>query len=268
MVIGLGMMAVSAASAKNDYKQLIKTENVEEKTYDIEESFDNIEIGVGMNDLIVKRSEDKAAHFFCTETERIKYNVEVKNNTLYIKEKNNKTLINIVSFANSPSNVLYLPKDTYESVTGTLGSGDIIIDEAFSFADLSLKVGSGDVKISNVKCQNLFKAHTGSGAINATSVTSEGSFEATTGSGRIELTSCVGTTVELKTGSGRIVFDDCDGTDLKMSTGSGDIRGTLRTGKAFTTKAGSGDVIVPSGTKENGTCEVKTGSGDIEISVP
>ena len=267
MAIGAAMMTVSAVSARNDFTQLVKTSESEVKTYDITEDFNNIEINVGMNDIIIQRSEDNAAHFTCAETEKITYNVNVKNNTLVIKEKQNKSLVDLISFNNSPSNVLALPKDTYESVTGSLGSGDITMDDTFSFDELSLKVGSGDINVNKVLCKENFDVHTSSGRITATDVTSGGAFEAKTGSGRIELTNCLGLAVELKTGSGRITLDNCDGTSLNISTGSGDIRGTLRTGKSFTAKAGSGDVVVPASIEGNGTCKIKTGSGDIEIAV-
>ncbi len=267
MALGTGMMTVSAASARTNFTELIRTDEYEVKTYDITEDFENIEIGVGMNDIIFQKSANKKAYFTCAETDKISYSVDVKNDTLVIKEKKNKTIIDLVSFNNCPSNILYLPKDTYEKVTGTLGSGDITIDEAFSFDELSLKIGSGDITVNNAQCKNKFEITTSSGKITVADVTSGGSFEAKTGSGRIELTNCVGETVELKTGSGRISLDNCDGQSLSMSSGSGSIRGTLRTGKVFTAKAGSGDVSVPASTEGNGTCTIKTGSGDIEITV-
>ncbi len=266
MVLGFGMMAVSSAAARNNFKELIKTDEYEVKTYDISEDFDNIEISVGVNDIVFEKSEDKNAHFTCAETEKIKYTVEVKNSTLFIKEKKNKTLVDFMSLNNTPSNVLSLPKDAYKKVTGSLGSGDITLG-AYSFDELSLKVGSGDIYVSDVSCSKAVEAHASSGSVNFTDVTSGGSFNAVTGSGRIELSNCEGKDVELKTGSGRIVLDKCDGDSLVMSTGSGDIRGTLKTGKVFQAKAGSGDVSVPASTEGNGTCNVKTGSGDIEITI-
>ncbi|WP_026518033.1 DUF4097 family beta strand repeat-containing protein [Butyrivibrio sp. MC2021] len=267
MVMGVGMMAVSSVAARNNFMGLIRTDEYEVKTYDITEDFDNIDIGVGVNDIIFQKSEDKNAHFTCAETEKIKYSVEVKSNTLFIKEKNNKTLVDFMSLNNTPSNVLYLPKDAFKNVTGSLGSGDITIDGSYSFDELSLKVGSGDIYVSDVSCSKAVEAHASSGSVNFTDVTSGGSFNAVTGSGRIELSNCEGKDVKLKTGSGRIVLDKCDGDSLVMSTGSGDIRGTLRTGKVFEAKAGSGDVSVPASTEGNGTCDVKTGSGDIDITI-
>ena len=267
MVLGVGMMSVAAVSARGNFLELAKHSEYEMKTYDITEDFKDIDIGVGMNDIVFAKSEDKDAHFECAETEKIKYTVEVKSNTLYIKEKQNKTLIDLVGFSNSPSNVLSLPKDTYEKVTASLGSGDITIEGFYSFEELSLKVGSGDIRLSDAVCSKKLEAVASSGSVNVTNVTSKGDFSAKTGSGRIELANCDGKDVKLKTGSGRIVLDKCDGESLSMSTGSGDICGSLKSGKVFSAKAGSGDVSVPASTEGSGTCEVKTGSGDIEITV-
>jgi DUF4097 and DUF4098 domain-containing protein YvlB len=267
MLVGISMISVSVSGAGLDYKKLVKTENYEEKTYDISEGFNNIELSIGSNDVIIKKSDDSNAHFTCGENEKIVFEVGVKAGTLTIEEKSVKPWTISFNLDITPiDNVLYLPKDSYDQLSASLGSGDITIDHGFDFSELALKIGSGDINVSNVKCQNKFSADTSSGRITVAGTTSDGSFYSRTGSGKINLSSCEGVTLEAKTGSGSITVSDCDATSINMHTGSGDITGTLRTGKKFDVHAGSGDVRVPSDSGTD-TCTIKTGSGDIEISV-
>lgn len=265
LIVGLGMAAVSLVSVGSDYNKLVKQNTYEEKTYDVTEDFKNISMEIGSHDINILRSDDKDAHFVCSESDQIKYDVQVKNNTLFIKEKANKIFNFSFVFDQYPIvSKLYLPKDTYEIVSCRLGSGDITITEKFSFDELSFKVGSGDIVVSDASCKNKFSADASSGKLKITNTLSQGSFYARTGSGDIDLTACEGMTFEVKTGSGDISLSSCDGTSISMSTGSGDITGTVKTAKTFDAKAGSGDVRVPVD-GNGGTCTIRTGSGDIKI---
>ena len=268
IVAGFGLASISAMAAGGNVFNLIKKDvNTEEKTYDINKDFENIEIRVGSKDIRIEKSSDKDAHFVCYENENVKYDVNVEGKTLKIEQKNTNKL-NLLMWDEGSFNddILYLPKDQYESFTGNLGSGDFSILTGLKFSELSLEVGSGDISLDSVNCTNKLNVHCGSGSIKAENVDSEGSLVARTGSGNIRLNSCEGVTVELKAGSGDIELDSCDGTSISIATSSGDVSGTLKTGKKFDAHAGSGSVRVPSDSGE-GTCTVKTGSGDIELSV-
>lgn len=267
VVFGVGMATVSMVSVAGNFEKMVKNPNYVEKNYDVTEDFDSIDFTIASDDIRFERSSDKNAHFVCKEAEDIKYEVKVSGKTLQIKQDEKNVLhfgingINVDTTA-----VLYLPKDSYEDLIGKTGSGDVDIEESFSFDEVAIEVGSGDVSFKDVKCKTKFYAMTSSGRIEAENVTSEGSFTAITGSGDIKLKNSDGVNVDIKAGSGEVELTAFDGKSINIVTGSGDVEGTLRTPKAFDAKAVSGDVNV-NGYGDGGVCAVRTGSGDITLSV-
>jgi DUF4097 and DUF4098 domain-containing protein YvlB len=268
VVFGVGMATVSMVSVAGDFKKVIKNNaNYVEKTYDVTEDFDFIDFSISSDDIRFEKSSDNNTHFTCKEAEDIKYVVKVDGKTLKIKqEENNRLYLNFGINNEDTTAVLYLPKDSYEKLSGKTGSGDINLNESFSFSEISLEVGSGDISLSDVKCKFILYAKTSSGDIETKNVTSEGSFSATTGSGNVKLENSNGANVAIKTGPGNVKLKAFDGTSIGITTGSGDVEGTLRSAKQFDAKASSGDVNV-TGYGDGGTCTVRTGSGDITLSV-
>ncbi len=267
IIVGMAIVAVSVKGVGYEFKKLVGTAEYEEKTYDIAEDFDSVKIDAGFNDIAIVKSDDKDAHFLCYEDEKNKFEVEVKNKTLFITEKSKKNLnINFGIVNEAGANTLYLPKEAYDSFVCKLGSGDIIVDQKLSFGEMVIHVGSGDIIAHDINCKKSLAVKTSSGSIDLADSETEGKLSAETGSGKIKLDGCVGSSVDLHTGSGDISFFNCDGSNITIKTGSGDVEGTLRTGKKFEAKVGSGDINVPSDS-EGGTCTIKAGSGDIDISV-
>ena len=247
VLIGSVMACVAARAVGNNFSKLVNTVEYEEKTFEFTQDFDDIKIEMLAHDLQILPSSDNSTHFICHEFEQDKYTVEIRGCELVISEKETYKWTNHI-MVNYPSTreILYLPKDTYRDFDCTTGSGDIDINDKFTFDDVRIGVGSGDVDLGNLKVkQKLFVK---------------------TGSGRIELTSCDGTSMELKSGSGDIRFTSCDGLNIDISTGSGDVTGSFRTAKSFDVHSGSGDVRVPTD-GNGGNCRIRCGSGDITVEI-
>ena len=265
VVLGVAMATIAMTMVKWNFTSFATETEYQQKSYDISEDFDSIEIKSGDQDITIVKSDDNNAHFTCYENDDISFDVKVEGKTLHIEENTKKKWnINLMEFSGDREDVLYLPKDTYESLSVMLGSGDIKTNENFTFSAIEAKVGSGDINISNLQCKNKFEFEVASGKVIVTDTVSKGSFDISTGSGDIQLNNCEGLTVELNTGSGAIEFSGLEGTSINMVTGSGDVEGSLKSGKVFDAITMSGDCSVPAN-EGNGTCTVRTGSGDIEL---
>ena len=325
VVIGVIMIVGAFASAKFDFKNLIKTVNYEEKTYDITEDFSSIDMQIDYQDIWIERSDDENAHFVCYECDSEWFEVSVQNDTLVIDNQQYDHLNIMVNYEMGDHSTLYLPKDVYENLKVKDGSGDMVADkDTFTFEDVDVnigfgdvmlagltaddlvlysgsgnlkveginagsadfktgtgdisivnckiedfvngKVGSGNVDCSQVSC-NSINFHTGSGDIAMNGVSCASDIETVTSSGDISLTDAVSETgFNASTGSGDITLNACDAGEMELKTGSGDITGTLKSAMKFDANSGSGDIRVPAD-GNGGNCSVKTGSGDIDLSI-
>ena len=247
VILGSFMASFAVTAAGGDFSKIVKTEEYEEKVFDITEDFEDIKVELLSHDLMVLPSEDGDTHFICHEFKNNKYTVDVRGTELVITEKESfdwKDHI-MVNYPHTDE-ILYLPKDSYRDFEATFGSGDMNIQDKFSFAELKGNVGSGDVELNNIFAKEKLTVKTGSGKIN--------------------LSSCDAASMDLKSGSGDIDFNSCDGINIVISTGSGDVTGSFRTAKTFDANSGSGDVRVPQD-GNGGNCKIRCGSGDISIDI-
>lgn len=286
VMIGLSMAAATVRSVGGNFGAMFKTQNYKEQTKEITEAFDDIDLDIMDQDIYIKRATDKRAYVIYSESEEIRYNVSVSGKTLKIEEKSENKFLNIkIGDMEAHSVQLYLPETQYNNLTVALGSGIIYLQDNFKLRDVDMKVGSGDVYFSDAIAEEVnlktgsgqiwftgsqcasATMHSGSGDLTAQDLICKKSFSVDTGSGKIFLTDVTATeSFYAKASSGDIFLDSCDGMKMELRTGSGDVTGSIKTAKTFDAHAGSGDVRVPSD-GNGGSCQIKTGSGDIEITV-
>ncbi len=328
VVLGLGMVFVSVAAGGFDIRNVVKTRTYVEKTYEVTEDFENLQLDFSSNDLQVLPSENGKMKLVCYESDNITYDVKVENKTLVIEEKIDTTIGSIFNFEfnfEDQTNKLYLPKDQYKDFELNLNSGDFTSNESFTFRDVNLDVSSGDVYLSDLIARDLFvdcssgdvglsgvsvenltanvssgridientyvnkilkmksssgsasliktqcteaDIRVGSGSIEVADFTAADGFDIHVSSGSANLNNVVTDGFfRVKTGSGSIRLESCDGKEMNLETSSGSIEGSLKSGKIFTAKASAGDIVIPEDDPNGGKCNLKTDSGDIEITV-
>ncbi len=127
-----------------------------------------------------------------------------------------------------------------ETATGYLSLENI------TCADIRAEADTGGVKLKNVGCCGIH-AETDTGSIKLENVVGSGKFE-------------------LISDTGSIGLDGCDAAELYIETDTGSISGELLTEKIFFAESDTGRVSVPRSTT-GGVCEVKTDTGDVEMTV-
>ncbi len=147
-------------------------------------------------------------------------------------------------------------------------SGEITVRDCTT-VQLQLSSTSGDIKIANTDCAlGSVNVDSTSGEITLSDVKAD-KLEMESSSGDMELTRVtVGWHMQLITVSGEIDIERSNAVTLYMRSTSGDIEAELLSGKRFFVETTSGDVRHPeSDNVRGGLCEVKTTSGDVEITV-
>lgn len=242
---GLVFFFMALALFKFDLSKM-DTGNSVTETYPVEDTFKNISVEAGC-DVYVKPSEDGSCTVVCTDDEKIRHSVIVENGTLTIKNEDDRKWYEHIAFGFfliESKITVYLPEQEYESFVIGTASGDVEVESCNADA-VTIKTASGDVGLESC---------------NADTVTVE------TTSGEAALKDCMAGSLEIETTSGDVELEDCDADAIKIRTTSGDVNGVLLSEKRFTADTKGGEVDLPA-SASGGTCDIKTKSGDIEISL-
>lgn len=148
---------------------------------------------------------------------------------------------------------------TLNSISGNINVGEACADT------VAVKCTSGDIAILQSNIAGLAEIESVSGDVDITDLKAK-SVNVLTVSGDIELERVFAIdTIAIENTSGSIELDGCDAFSLSLESTSGDIKGTLLSGKIYVADTVSGNVSVPISTKEAGECNIKTVSGNVNI---
>ena len=265
MLVGGVMCLVSLAGVGFRFEKLVETEEMIEKTYVVEEDFNNIDLSIGSQKVKVVKTEEEQASFVCYESETIVFDVKVENDTLMIEEKSTGVFKPMLILdGQEKEDYLYLPKDAYDKLDAVCSSGDIELPGGIDFGDTILNVGSGNINVYNTKMAALdVKCSSGDIKVEKSSATGA---SIRCGSGDVDVN---GFTVDgdcvLDISSGSCTFQNGEVGSLDTHCSSGDIDMiSVNVAEGFQGKASSGSLNlmrVVSGKD----MELTSGSGDIEI---
>ena len=281
----------------------LSTAKFDTNTYEVKETFNKIRIDVDTTEIEFVLSDDEECRINCVELEKVKHSAAVRNGTLVINViDTRKWYDHIGIFLGSPKMTVYLPEETYTSLSIDTDTGDIRIPETFTFEkleidgdtsdvdclacvskDIDISLSTGHIKMDNISVGGM-DLSTSTGSIQLTEVKSEGNIEIETDTGSVKLTdvTCTDLSAEGDTGTitlknvvaagkfllenhtGDVRFENSDASQISVKTSTGDVTGSLSTDKVFITETSTGRINVPK-TTTGGTCEIKTSTGDVEI---
>lgn len=280
IAIGLVTSFIGLVSMNFDITK-INDVTYSDETYSVNEDFSNVYISSIGGEIKLLRSDDALCKVLVNENSKISCSVRTEDDTLHIDLRDNRKWYEHISFFGFNNDIaVYFPQEAYDALHIETASSDIEVSQELSFASAEISTMSGEVDVKasisdnisinttsgDISVENSFATEVTlksvSGEINGEKINCK-SISAKTTSGEIELKNVVAEyQMNGKSVSGSIFLDNCDADYLKLSTTSGDVRGQLLTSKTFVTDTTSGDVNVPRSIG-NGTCEIKTTSGDI-----
>lgn len=301
---GIIICLVALVSAGFDFDKLSSGKYVT-KTYTIEDDFQDINIDVDTEKVLILPANDSSCKVVCFEDENDASNVRVDGQTLIIdKASRHKWTFYFGLVTYSPEITIYLPKDIYGELSVSTDTGNVDIPADFSYdsimvslatGDIScyasaenginIETDTGDITINGVSASKMeLKSDTGVMNLRDIDLIENLTIEEETGNVSIENVICrnlisTGSTGDLtltnvtstgefnlKRDTGDIRFSGCDAETIYIETDTGSVTGFLLTDKVFITETDTGRVEVPK-TIKGGRCEIKTGTGDIRIEI-
>jgi len=304
VVLGCVLFVGVMVAYGGDFSKL-STVNYVTNTYEINETFDKIAIDVDTTDIHFVPAENGKCRIVCFELEKAKHSVVVQNGTLSIHTVDMRKWYEYIGITlGTPQMTVYLPTNTYSSLSVETDTGDITIPKNFSFErlhidgdtsdiacfasvsnTLEIEVSTGRIHIEAITADRLdLTTTTGDIQVNSTTVNMELDVETNTGKVQLTEASCKKLTAESDTGAitlkrvivtdslsiesdtGNVRLENSDAAQLSIKTSTGDVTGTLLSEKNFITETSTGKVRVPK-TTSGGKCEITTSTGDIILNV-
>lgn len=286
-----GSAAFGLAIAKGAFKNNSLTQEVT-KEYILEDSYSKIDVDIVTADLTFKPSEDDKTKVVSVEKEKIHHTAKVSSDTLVIREEDDRKFYEKwFGFVSRMKITVYLPETTYSELKIEITTGDVLVEDAFTFDNQKIKSTTGDIKLSNIKGTTAdIDITTGGITLNNYKLTGALDAETTTGDFKFDDVECSKATLHTTSGdytlnslivtgsfdedrpnldvsgtSSEIIFKNCDARNIKMKTITGDIKGNFLTEKNITVEQTTGKAKVDSSSLAADKCFVKTTTGDIDI---
>ena len=265
--------------------------NYVKKTVDIKEKFRAIDVKSASDvDVAVKKASGDTSYVEYYDCENLTHHVDISDGVLRITADDSRNAafnVSIGVYTGAwPSVTVYLAGAEYDDMTIVTSSGDVDMEYYLAMGNIDIETSSGNVRVKGANADSL-TVGTSSGDILLDSVAS-GNADISANSGDIQLRDIVvsdslglktssgdissgavkAKRVSCRASSGDITLDKSDVVEYDIITASGDVSVGIDSNNkyVFKTKTSSGDVDVPYSTDDaEGTCSIKTGSGDISV---
>ena len=267
LLVAVSGLMTAAAAVRGDFDMKnMKEVSCEMKTFEVKEAFSDIYVEDAECNVRILCATDGKCKVICQEKQdgSIYHTVTVSDGVLNVQRHDERKWYQYIGISfDDPDVEVYLPEKVYGQLSARSVSGNIQVDDGFTFESASLESVSGSVRMfSEVKKE--LNAETTSGRILLSHIRSGGITVKST-AGKIQLTDVIAEkNLYVKSISGGVMLDECDGSTIKIETTSGSVKGTILSDKIFITDSISGRVKVPR-SSVGGECEVTTISGNITI---
>lgn len=262
-VLGIGIFFAAFAMADFDFEKL-GTRKYKSSTVEVKEAFGNIKVDCDTADIEFKPGLKTSVDLYLEKDSD--YKVEVKNNTLYITEKEKNHWFNVSFTSKSQKITVYTALNEYNSINITGDTGNISFDEGYSFQTADMKTDTGDIHMSDIKILNKAYLKTDTGNIMLNKMYGE-NLKIETDTGDVDLINVVAQgSMNIETDTGDVTFDKCDAGEMSVRTDTGDVTGTLLSEKNFRGHSDTGKTKLPK-TGSGGTCDLSSNTGDLVITI-
>ena len=267
-LVVLGILTAVTGLALGGFEwQTLERTQMHSHSVTVSEDFLYIDIDVTTANVRILPSNDGTCHASVREYGDASYNIEVKDDTLFITDtKNWYDFEEMFSLSfRSPSIDLYLPEAYCDLLQLELTTGDVLIDKAITYGRIEIKGTTGDIHLlASAKEAVSIKTTTGDVTLSDMTCT-DARIKVTTGD--VELVRVLISeklTVDAVTGD--VELSESDAAEIEISVTTGNVEATLLTGKHFTVHTTTGDISYPNNST-GGKCRITTTTGDIEIKI-
>lgn len=280
LVVGIALCILGAAMDGLRAEEMMMSKLVD-KTIEIGEDFNNIQIFTDTTDVVFSVSEDGGCHILCRENEQQPHTAKVENGTLILRQENYRKWYHYIGFHfETPGVEIQLPKAAFEELTINGSTGDVKIPGDLSFVNaqihattgmvdvyaqveknLTVAVNTGNVFVFGIRCENMdLKASTGTirvRDINCANLTTKTS----TGDQRWENVQAAGAvSVTCSTGDLYMTHVNCQNLSAESDTGKKSLEDVVAKGDVWL-EASTGDIHLAN--FDGGIIKITTSTGDV-----
>ncbi|WP_128895160.1 DUF4097 family beta strand repeat-containing protein [Longirhabdus pacifica] len=281
IIVGFVGMVVSGTAVFSDSNV---AEINEQKTVTAEESKDIQNINIqssSIQHIILEATDSEEIQVSLegtlsqSEKENMEFEVESKQDTLYVNVSTTQNILSIVNIDGIGSliNVIQnnehrstlhitIPNKVYDAVEIDTYSTDIEVQQVHS-NDFISHTSSGNQHISAVQADDQFEVKSSSGDIKISTINTEDMLVKAS-SGNITAQEVEGVQIQLHTSSGTISLEQMDSKQIELHTSSGDIEAEDIVAEDITTKVTSGDIEIENKALK-GNIYAKATSGDVNL---
>lgn len=304
LVLAGMIIFVVALSTNKEGTGFFNNGTIVSNTYKVDEDFNNIIIEESYCDINIIYKESDSTSVISKELSNIQHIIEVIDNTLTIKENDQRAWYEKLFNFYDTEITIYLNINTINDLTINTKTGDVNVAEKLTFnnviingstsdiefdvdivEDVKIEISTGDIEINNVSCKNMdLKVSTGDIEIEDLNCLNELKIKVSTGdvelnkvscmdfystgsTGRITLNNVIASNkMNIKRDTGDVKLNKCDSLDIEIETSTGSVKGTLLSNKIFNVDTDTGRKDVPNSVS-GGNCKITTDTGDIIIDI-
>lgn len=234
------------------------------KTTVIEDDFSSIVADLDEAKLSLLPATDGKCTLVITERAKLPHTFTAESGTLKLQAPKKHWYDHITIFSKVQPITLYLPASEYDTLTLKTDTGDITVDNAFTFESISLTASTGDIALY-ASAKDTCRIKTSTGAITAKDMKAASFIaERSTGDLRIENLT-VTDTVKLKGSTGTALLENISaGSSFEISTDTGSITANAISADSLSIDGRTSKIHL---TKINTKtlADIKTSTGDISI---
>lgn len=300
-----GLLFVGVMSMlKWDFTKL-STVKYETNTHEISEGFSSIAVNTETANIVFVPTADAACSVVCHEQTNMKHAVSVKDGVLTIEVVDTRKWYEYIGISfTSPKLTVTIPAGEYASLALHTDTGSVEIAKDFSFesmdvsghtgtvtnhasvaGEMRIKTTTGGIRVEGTSAGSLaLSVSTGAIYVSDVAVLGDASFNVSTGRTVLTRVTCGSLTSKGSTGdihledviasgrfsierdTGDVRFSHCDAAEISVCTDTGDVKGSFRSPKVFDVHTDTGRREYPN-TVTGGTCEIRTDTGDIQITL-
>ena len=230
------------------YKQKDNANSFKTNKYENLEAFSNFDVDLTIADFEIKASSDDTRKVVVDETKYDNHTVEVKDNALVIKGKDERKWYERLFAFNwwwqKVKVTVYVPAGDYGEFKFESSTGNVDIPADYTFTNMEAKVSTGNFK-NKAKVQENLKISASTGNITLDGVTAKN--------------------VELKADTGDLVLNNVAVSEaLNTKTSTGSIKLTNVTAKNLTSNSSTGGMTLTNVVLED-HLEIKNSTGGVRI---
>ena len=175
-----------------------------DSTYELTESFSDIEINGDTADIIFVKSEDGKAKVVCHERESDTATVAVEGGTLKIDADSDEKWYDQIFIGSECAITVYLPAGGYGALKVDGGTGDMSVSSDFGFSGIDIDITTGDITLEASSSGDV-KIDVSTGDVKVSGI-SAGVLEILSSTGDVEVSDADCGSINVKGTTGKATF--------------------------------------------------------------